>query len=650
MKKKGFTLVELLASLVILSLVLILCTGVFGGIRKNVLEKQYQNVLSDIFAKAEEYARSTNKTEPLEISVDFLIKKGLISPDDDDNIYDPRDGNKRLNCYIIHVILENGEYKASLGSLQEKDGECYYDEPVEEISIICNNETCKDGWYNSDVELSINGLSEEELKNSIVEWTSLNGVYELQESGKSKSITVNPNYVLNTTYSALIKTREKTYNINKVIKIDKENPKLISKDIKIDYENEQTLDINVTDMSGSGIFGIALTKDACDNATYSTDKIIIKESGKQKICIKDNANNIYEEEININNVTFNYNEKSKTTETIKKVFYLEENSSHKLPNPKRNGYKFKNWVKKDAEGNIKTIYEFGNLSDSDEAIANWDIIDVDLDVEKINKGTKNATIANKINMILVLDVSGSMVGNPIENLKQVSKELVDSMSFEAGSTISIVQFATTADILLEVGTNKSQALKIISDIPGTKYTTSFNNALIKADYIIKKYLVGKDNNYMIFVSDGYDNSGFDSTYADKVKVNLKTSYSIGIGSSVDTAGLTKIASPNCYFNSTSGLDSLNEIFSYIQKEIREQVQETSHDGLIELPKLYVDSENPFSLIINGMEYKFISIGQMNDILTQKNGRYYLDLEKIDNKYKLDGNLKTISFAYYYEGA
>ena len=27
----------------------------------------------------------------------------------------------------------------------------------------------------------------------------------------------------------------------------------------------------------------------------------------------------------------------------------------------------------------------------------------------------------------------------------------------------------------------------------------------------------------------------------------------------------------------------------------------------------------------------------------------LDLEKIDNKYKLEGNLKTISFAYYNDG-
>ena len=648
MKKNAFSLVELIASIVILSILIAVGVRIFTNVRKNVLEKQYQNILSDIYTKAEEYAKNTGKTDPIDISVDFLIKNGLISPDDDKNIYDPREKNKKLNCYIIHVILEDGEYKASLGKLQEnEDGTCYNENREDTIEIVCNNKSCKDGWYNENLILTIKGLSDEELKTSIVEWTSLNGLYELQASGTNKSIVVNPSYILNTTYSALIKTSKKTYDISKVIKIDKEKPKLISKDIKINYENNQTLDIDATDLTGSGILGYALTKDSCENATYNTNKLKITSSGKQKICIKDNASNIYEEEININKVTFNYNEKSNKTETINDVYFLKENPNQELPKPSRNGYVFKNWVKK-SDGS--TIYEFDNLNDSDEAIASWDIIDVALDVEKINKGSKNAIIANKVNMILVLDVSGSMLGNAIENLKQVSSELVNSMSFEVGSTISIIQFSSTAQILLEVGTNKEEALKVIRNIPGTPYTTSFNNGLSKANYIIEKHLLGQDNNYMIFVSDGYDNDEFNRSYADMVKVNLKTSYSIGIGTSIDVSGLTYIASPSCYFNSTSGLDSLGEVFSHIQEEIREQVQETSKKGLIELPNLYVDSENPFSLKINDETiYTFTDINEMSDILVHENNIYYLDLEKIDNKYKLEGNLKTISFAYYYDG-
>ena len=43
MKKNAFSLVELIASIVILSILIAVGVRIFTNVRKNVLEKQYQN-------------------------------------------------------------------------------------------------------------------------------------------------------------------------------------------------------------------------------------------------------------------------------------------------------------------------------------------------------------------------------------------------------------------------------------------------------------------------------------------------------------------------------------------------------------------------------------------------------------------------------
>ena len=44
MKKNAFSLVELIASIVILSILIAVGVRIFTNVRKNVLEKQYQNI------------------------------------------------------------------------------------------------------------------------------------------------------------------------------------------------------------------------------------------------------------------------------------------------------------------------------------------------------------------------------------------------------------------------------------------------------------------------------------------------------------------------------------------------------------------------------------------------------------------------------
>ena len=646
MKNKGFTLAELIAVIVILAVLTLLATGIFINIQRSIIENQYQNLVIDIENRAEEYAEDIGTTDVLYINVEYLITKGYIQADEQDKIYDPRDDSV-MNCYMIHIIFEDGEYKADFMEDENlmTNGVC--DESSIDtgtVGLLCNGTSCNNGWYNDDLVLSIRGLTEEDLINSQVEWTSLLGTYELQESGTEKVLEVNPSTVLNTTYNITITTPEETYKISQNIRIDKEFPVLISSNLEVDYSGNQTLDINASDMGGSGMAGYAITSGDCaslNDSQYTSSSVPITQGGSLNICIKDNSGNVTNEDIYINTVTFNYDNISSDTKTEIPVYYLDENANYPLLDPDRNGYTFDEWV--DSEGN--RIYSFDELNDGDVVNATWDIIDVSLPVDKIDKDTVGVTIENKINMILVLDVSGSMSGSDLSNLKEVSNNLISNMSFEVGSTISIIEFESSASILLENGKSASGAQSVINRLSASG-GTDFDNALSKVNTLLNRNSFAKEETFVIFVSDGVD-SGYNGRYASEVQSMVNTVYSIGIGSGANAAKLRMIASSGCYFNSNDGLESLSQIFTKIQDEIREEVTINSNGGLIELPNLFVTVDYPFILNVGGEDMEFPSISSISDILTVVNGVYYLDLVKVDNKYKLDGNVADIKFTYYY---
>lgn len=643
MKSKGFTLVELIAVIAILAILMLLATGIFINVQRNVLERQYNNIIIDIENKAEEYARDIGATDVIYINVDYLIENGYIQADDGNYIYDPRD-NTIMNCYMIHVALENGEYKAEFleneNLLDEATGTCNEANiNTGTLRLLCNGENCNDNWYNGDVTLSIGGLSEDILNNSTVEWTSLLGTYLYQDRKEDKTLLISPNTVLNTTYNVSIVTDDETFTISQNIKIDKELPVLVARHLDVNYSGLQNMSINASDMNGSGIGGYAITNGDCETADYkSSNNILIDQAGSLHICLKDNAGNVREEDIFINQVTFNYNNVSSTSIISVPVYFLEGDVNYPLLIPERDGYTFLVW--QDAFGN--RIYSFDQLKNGDVLNATWNVVDVSLPIGKIDKNSTELTNEDRVNIVLVLDDSGSMMGSRIADLKEVSTELVDNITFSIGSTISIIKFTSTAEILLVKGTSANEAKEILNQFEGYG-GTSFSNALSKTHLLLTENNFDKDSTFVIFVSDG--DGGNPDTYANAVKDLVNKVYSIGIGTNANTTYLTQIASPDSYFHSNEGLDSLSEIFNKIQDEILENVTVDSQNGLIELPNLYVTADYPFKLNINGVEYQFPSISSMSDILT---GSYYLDLVKVDNKYKLNGNIESISFTYYYE--
>lgn len=118
-KSRGFTLVEMLAVIAIISVITLVATITYNKVRKDVINKQFDNLEALIETAGIKYAA---KTGIRGFFVEELIKEGYLEPDDDDNqIYDPRN-HESLNCHIVKVkIDENDKYTASLSTTEYRN-------------------------------------------------------------------------------------------------------------------------------------------------------------------------------------------------------------------------------------------------------------------------------------------------------------------------------------------------------------------------------------------------------------------------------------------------------------------------------------------------------------------------------------------------
>ena len=109
--KKGFTLIEVLAVIVILSIISLIVFPEVNKIIKNSKQKSYDTQINNLIRATMNLAEEDNSLYPIGsdniscISMTRLMQAGKIETD---VIYDPRDTSKRLDGYI--VISYNSVY------------------------------------------------------------------------------------------------------------------------------------------------------------------------------------------------------------------------------------------------------------------------------------------------------------------------------------------------------------------------------------------------------------------------------------------------------------------------------------------------------------------------------------------------------------
>lgn len=112
MKKKGFTLVELLAVIILLGLLTFVVMPSVIGFIKEAKEKSYQQQLSNLKESAIRYVSDhtdiideIEKNGKYNISVNDLIANGYVRKTKDGKIYNPVNKEEINGCFVV----ENSE-------------------------------------------------------------------------------------------------------------------------------------------------------------------------------------------------------------------------------------------------------------------------------------------------------------------------------------------------------------------------------------------------------------------------------------------------------------------------------------------------------------------------------------------------------------
>lgn len=108
MKKKGFTLVELLAVIILLGLLTFVVIPSVIGFIKEAKEKSYQQQLSNLKESAIRYVSDhtdiideIEKNGKYNISVNDLITNGYVRKTKDGKIYNPINKEEINGCFVV---------------------------------------------------------------------------------------------------------------------------------------------------------------------------------------------------------------------------------------------------------------------------------------------------------------------------------------------------------------------------------------------------------------------------------------------------------------------------------------------------------------------------------------------------------------------
>ena len=171
-------------------------------------------------------------------------------------------------------------------------------------------------------------------------------------------------------------------------------------------------------------------------------------------------------------------------------------------------------------------------------------------------------------VVMVLDVSGSMDGEPISQTKLSAQKFVNTVLGEAPATkISVVTYSSSANTLVESSNKKSLLVSTIGGLNDGGGTNIYDG-LQKANDILERSKAPKKQ--IVLMSDGYPNEGKSENgsfaqpcidYAQELKDNDVLIYSLGFfhslsGSERDecSALMSSIATPGYYFEVGSAAD------------------------------------------------------------------------------------------------
>ncbi len=340
-KRKGFTLVEMLAVIVLIAVLSVVAVSTYRGISESSKQKSLEAKISQIETAAEKWARENNITNSTNISVNNLVVEGYLSADEAGTdglavIKNPVDG-KNMICNTVDLSFKNGVviskfnssvYNCKLATQSLVDSNI-------NIRVVSRSGTNLTGpgnssiakWTNEDVVIIVNsdkydpkatsisydfgGNTVTKNKDTLAKYSGTSFIDEVDTKLYYNVYYIESELLLN---SKIIVTYaipgEGTKSRAYTIRFDKEEATVSLKSNSEWITSNSKATITIDDGKGSGPAAIYYSRDTnINNATreIATPTVTLQglDVGKYYIWTEDNAKNIshtYKMILEVNNV------------------------------------------------------------------------------------------------------------------------------------------------------------------------------------------------------------------------------------------------------------------------------------------------------------------------------------------------------------
>lgn len=215
-----------------------------------------------------------------------------------------------------------------------------------------------------------------------------------------------------------------------------------------------------------------------------------------------------------------------------------------------------------AQGNTCTVVHDKTANPT--KVTEGGVVDITLTV----RATGCDATTSPVDVILVLDRSGSMGGSKIAAAKQAAIQFVNQMG--ANDQVGVVSFNQTASLNQQLTTDKNSAVTAINGLTASG-TTDIADGIVTAETELKSNRHRNNNApVMIVLSDGRHNNGANLLQtATTVKNSGIEIITIGLGTDADEQQLRKVASSdNLYRYAPSASDLAGIYQSILQTSLR----------------------------------------------------------------------------------
>lgn len=169
-----------------------------------------------------------------------------------------------------------------------------------------------------------------------------------------------------------------------------------------------------------------------------------------------------------------------------------------------------------------------------------------------------------LNVDMVMDVSGSMSGNPLNNVKRIMNSFIDSVQFNSGDLVELTTFSSGVSVNCEFTSDKTTLKNRVNSFKADGLTSLYDALYLSVNRVAARsgakcviaFTDGLDNNSKASISDVINQ-------AKKYKIPI---FLIGAGTG-NNSDLNKIATQTGgFYKNISSITSLEDIYSQIYRQ------------------------------------------------------------------------------------